>query len=503
MIPFWAALRSSHRLVVVEAPAGCGKTYQAAGYAAEAAHNLSRGRVLIVAHTHAAVDVFVSRTPGLRDRVDVRTIDSVIVSIAAAYHRLLQLPPDPGRWAQSEKNGYAKVAEKVAALLRTAPAIERMLACRYPIVICDEHQDASGDQHEVTMALYRAGACVRIFGDPMQNIYATKKTADSDLQRWNTLKSEAGASEELDTPHRWHGSEALGYWILSARTLLRDGGRLNLTSDLPAGLSVIPADNVSRHPLRYSVAKRDRGPIDNAERAAASLLVLAARTKTVGAVNAFFNRRLPIWEGHVRDALPRLADKVQQNIGNAAAITEALVCFLEAVCTGFSRSAFGNKLIDEVAAGCVARRSGMPGRLQSLGRLLLEQPDHKGVAKALCALAELTQSDGAFQCVRIDYRREYWEGMSLGAFGDCDEGFAEIARRRTGSRVMPPAKAISTVHKAKGLERPHVMIISCDAELFPDTPAARRLLYVAMSRATQSLTIVVPRTNPSPLFMLS
>ncbi|MEA2162153.1 MAG: hypothetical protein QOK37_280 [Thermoanaerobaculia bacterium] len=498
-----AALRSSHPLVVVEAPAGCGKTHQAAEYAADAASTLSRGRVLIVAHTHAAVDVFVSRTPQLRDRVDVRTIDSLIVAIAAAYHQLLELPPDPGRWAQSEKDGYATVAAKVAALLKIAPAIKGMLARRYPIVICDEHQDASSDQHDVTMALYRAGASLRFFGDPMQNIYATKKTADADLQRWNELKTEAGASEELDTPHRWSQSTPLGQWILSARALLRDGGRLNLASDLPAGIDILRADNLSSHPLGYSVGKQDRVPIDDAAQAADKLLVLTAHKSTVEALNAFFNRRVPIWEGHVRDGLSRLADEVRRNVGNPEPIATALVNFVETVCTGFSRSMFGNRFIADVAEGCAAKRKGMPARLQVLGTFLVNEPDHRGVAKALRTLAEFTQSDAAFRCVKIDHRREYREAVSLGDFADCDEGFAEIARRRTGNRAMPPGKAISTVHKAKGLECPNVMIVPCDATRFPDTPAGRRLLYVAMSRATRSLTIVVPRSKPSPLFTFS
>ena len=66
-----AALRSDAPLVVVEAPAGCGKTHQGADYARHVAADRS-SRLLILTHTHAACSVFAERTrvrfPDHRDR---------------------------------------------------------------------------------------------------------------------------------------------------------------------------------------------------------------------------------------------------------------------------------------------------------------------------------------------------------------------------------------------------------------------------------------------------
>ena len=59
-----AALRSGAPLVVIEAPAGCGKTHQGAEYAREVATERSPGRPLILTHTHAACSVFAARTKG-------------------------------------------------------------------------------------------------------------------------------------------------------------------------------------------------------------------------------------------------------------------------------------------------------------------------------------------------------------------------------------------------------------------------------------------------------
>jgi len=107
-----------------------------------------------------------------------------------------------------------------------------------------------------------------------------------------------------------------------------------------------------------------------------------------------------------------------------------------------------------------------------------------------------------FKNVKVNYNRKFWDAIRLGQFDDPDIGIAELSHRRTYSRPSLPAKAISTVHKAKGLESDNVLIMPCDAKHYSNSMAARRRLYVAMSRAIHSLTLVVSRDDPSPLFLL-
>jgi DNA helicase-2/ATP-dependent DNA helicase PcrA len=271
---------------------------------------------------------------------------------------------------------------------------------------------------------------------------------------------------------------------------------------LPSGVNAIFAENQAvGQRRRYSIGSGEAKPIYSLIEKT-SLLVLTMQNDTVSALRAFFNRRLPIWEGHVRQNLTALIDELKTHNGNATGVAQAVVNFLAEVTTGFSPSAFGNPLMDEVSAGCVAKRRGKPATLQALGRMILDQPNHKGVAKLLRRLTELRETESAFQDVKLDYSREFWDAVWIGQFEDPDEGFAEISRRRSCARLSPPAKAISTVHKAKGLECSDVLLMPCDASHFGDTPAARCCLYVAMSRAMRSLTFVLSRQNPSPLFAL-
>ena len=117
-------------------------------------------------------------------------------------------------------------------------------------------------------------------------------------------------------------------------------------------------------------------------------------------------------------------------------------------------------------------------------------------------LSELKSTDRNFAGIEMDCHREFWDAVHLGTFESADAGLTEITNRRTYARPKPPEKAISTIHKAKGLECDSVIVMPCDAKTFPDKTDARCLLYVALSRAKNRLLLVLSRKNPSPLFTI-
>lgn len=499
-----SALRSDARLVVVEAPAGCGKTYQAAEFASEALPKLGDGRLLVLAHTHAAADVFASRTLRLGSRIDVRTIDSLIAEVATAYHATLGLPSDSGAWVRARKDGYQQLASLVARLITTSPMIAEAQARRYPLIICDEHQDSSEDQHTIVIALQRAGAVLRVFGDPMQHIFGSARQraeVDADLARWEQLKR-AGRFEELDHPHRWSGgSERLGTWILACRQALKDGGVVDLTQAIPPQVRVIVADNQAQRRGAFQTSQDEARELRRMM-AAGDLLVLSRHNDTVSGLRAFYGRRAPIWEGHTREALEAFVSCLSAANDDASAVAQGIVEFLGAVGVGFSPTAFGDRFKSEVANRCAKSARGMPATLQGLARLVLAEPNHKGASKVLAQVTKLARDHAAFDAVKIDHSREYAEAISLGGFDDLLQGFGEITLRRTQMRQPLPARAISTVHKAKGFERDNVLVVPCDGTHFSDNRASRCALYVAMSRARRQLNLVVSRANPSPLVLI-
>lgn len=498
------ALRSDARLVVVEAPGGCGKTYQGAEFARDAAPALGGGRLLILTHTNAACDVFANRTKGIGSSTEIRTIHGLITEIAGAYHKALGLPADVGAWAR-RNNGYDQLASQVATLLARNTFIAASLASRYPLIICDEHQDADADQHAIIMSLHTAGARLRVFGDPMQQIYGARAKAqdiEAASKRWTDLVEAACDFEELDHPHRWDtGEPELGQWILEARKELKAGNQIDLSRNLPRGLTVHVAENNSRTAQGFGTDRNSSPPIYGRIKLD-QVLVLTGTNDTCTSLRAFFGRRVPIWEGHVRDHLAALIISAKDHTGDPGKLAEATLEFLMNVGGGFTPSGPGKTFIADAQNGCTTRRRGMPEYVQSMAREIFDQPNHKGIALALGRLRDVKASGASFADVHIHHARELSEAIHLGSYDDPDDGFAEIARRRTHARPKLPDRAISTIHKAKGLEFDNVMVLPCDRSAFGDTPAARAKLYVAMSRAKRTLMLVVSNTKPSPLFRL-
>ncbi|MEP1832080.1 MAG: UvrD-helicase domain-containing protein [Hyphomonas sp.] len=500
-------LRSDEPLVIIEAPAGCGKTYQGAEFAHDIAPTLGTGRMLILTHTNAACDVFGDRTRGISgNSVEIRTIDALTCQIAGAYHKVLNLPSDPTVWAYTH-NGFSEIAARVAIFLQKSRIVSAALARRYPIIVCDEHQDASPDHHQIVMAIHEQGAKLRIFGDPMQSIYESNAMAAArNRKRWKKLVASA-AHDILNCPHRWtkdaDGCSELGQWVLKARETLLANEQLDLTSGLPASVKVIAAENTSPAHGGYQVWGPQRKPLDNYLNGHDEIFVLASSNDLVRSLRSFWNRRIPIWEGHTRDALSVLLTDVQSVDGNAVIAGEALTRFMSSVAKGLSASTHGNTLRAEIECGCAKDRKGKPGNIQILARMLLEEPNHVGISRAIGAIDQFISSSAAgFSDVKVDLRREFWEAQKLAQYEDASQGYAEITMRRSVMRPKPLERTLTTVHKAKGRECSNAMIMHCDRGSFGDTIYGRCKLYVALSRAKSKLAIVVPTTNPSPLFKL-
>lgn len=223
------ALRSEAPSVLVEAPAGCGKTFEAASLAVDAIVQLpSQCQVLLLAHTNAAVQEFSQRTKNIRSRVRVATIDAFCLDLVEPYASALGLPTPlrPMVGLGRDRIGFDTLAPKALELLTRAPTIARLVAARHPIIILDEHQDARPDQHAVVRRVAEVGgARLRIFGDSMQAIYERRNEPSVE---WDLLEREADLRFYLDAPQRWRHVQELGDWIMLARTELRSGRPLPL-----------------------------------------------------------------------------------------------------------------------------------------------------------------------------------------------------------------------------------------------------------------------------------
>jgi DNA helicase-2/ATP-dependent DNA helicase PcrA len=100
-------------------------------------------------------------------------------------------------------------------LLDRFPVLDEAYRRRYPVVIADEHQDASALQDAVVRRLSRDRLVV--LADPMQLIHGFRGASPQRLQRH---RDDCDNAYSLTTAHRWHESEELAVWLLAVRTRL-------------------------------------------------------------------------------------------------------------------------------------------------------------------------------------------------------------------------------------------------------------------------------------------
>jgi superfamily I DNA/RNA helicase len=121
------------------------------------------------------------------------------------------------------------------SLLKRFPAVDTAYRARYPVVIADEHQDASALQDAVVRRL--GGVKLVVFADPMQLIHEFRGASRARLDRH---LEECDAALTLTTPHRWNDSKPLADWLLAVRRRL-EGHAVSCTRPAQLQIETTPA----------------------------------------------------------------------------------------------------------------------------------------------------------------------------------------------------------------------------------------------------------------------
>jgi hypothetical protein len=208
----------------VTAPAGCGKTQLIADSLSQ---HSDKKPVLVLTHTNAGVAAL--RTRLQRGGVPnsayaVSTIDGFAMRLAGRFPlragldaRVLELV--------TPNNDYPVIRIAVQGLLQSGH-INDPIASTYSRLLVDEYQDCNAVQHGIVCSLSQTlPTCV--LGDPMQAIFGFRDP----LVHWEReAQAEFPPIGALQTPWRWRlaGMDALGAWLLQARTTLQAGQPVDL-----------------------------------------------------------------------------------------------------------------------------------------------------------------------------------------------------------------------------------------------------------------------------------
>ena len=491
------ALRSPVRNVLVEAAGGCGKTYEASELAADLGRDLPEGsEVLLLAHTNAAVQEFIRRTRGAGARVRSTTIDAFCLDLLSPYAQRLALATPLRRWVGigAGRIPFADLAPQAVNLLTRCPAVATMLAYRYPLVILDEHQDASVSQHAVVASFRNLGLCrIRIFGDPMQAIYEAQP---GQTVAWDQLMREAGQVVSLDTPQRWEAQPELGDWIMDARSELRAGRCLPL-AQAPGCVRVANVAGLGcvgfGHGNVAGIAPTVRAFTRSCARGTAA--ILSRHNNHVWGLHIASAGGYLLNEGAEFNDAYHLLERAGTHVGNPQQMAACLVDYVVSISTGLNS-----------AKRAAILRALRPDRVdygrQQLVRAFLTRFEplyESSDLSTFCAIAgSIAARPPEWLAIRMPMGLRLLGQIRPTSSVDATECLDEvIARIKAGAAKL--SRTVSTVHKAKGQEFDHVLIANFSDGHFGDDEMSRRIAYVALSRARKSITLLVPSQNPSPL----
>lgn len=458
------AMLDSPRAFAVAA-AGCGKTELLGRVVADR----GSGRQLVLTHTHAGVAAIKKRLAGMgvpHGKFHLDTIAGWCLRYGAAYPAISGFRP--GAEADPDWNATYPGAEKVC---RTALG-RRVVGESYDGVLVDEYQDCSLKQHALVRALAECVPC-RGVGDPLQTIFGFR---DDPVVPWDTIEKDFEVVDgALTEPWRWRreGRNAqLGEWLVEARERLETTGRLVIAADAPVTW-VQHARNVEAAEV-WANACRDAG----------------APKETVVAIVKWPNQckelarrlggRWPIVERFDDPDLPRLGE----NLAHADGLTVVSELF------GFTAermTGIGTDLRRAVEAIKEGRGTSRFTKNREHVTRLSALADEPTPASALTWLESVLGHRGNWwlyrrECV-FQLRAALRECVGLD-FTRLSDAVA-AARTRARHRGRPThRRTIGTPLLVKGLEFDHGVLL-----WEPDRLSVQGL-YVALTRASKSLTIV-------------
>lgn len=478
--------------LLIEAPAGHGKTYQAVAAARRLGDGLERGQsVLLLSHTNAAANEFTGRSGS--SRTLVQTFDSLACNLVERYasHLGIALPLQPERVHLGQPT-FAEIRRLAGQLLHDAPAIARGLAYRHPIILADEFQDSTLDQYRILEELRGAGQIrLRLFADDLQAIF----DFSDELVSWNQL-TEQHPLVQLDHGYRWDHAPELRDWLTNARACLRAGTPISLT-DLPASVVANRWEGAAPGPRQKGNSPRCYEALRRLRCSGHVAFLVRSRSHASELRVRVPQLKASLHEaGEVEEPLERL-EMARVAEGKPAELSILLVETLQKWGTGITNAlkAQLNEACQSDAINLGRKKKAAP--LAAICQIIYNQPDQLGFVRAFDEAVQ-QRSELGWTPIHKDL---IYLLMSAGAdAGTNDLAVAMQARAQARRRRPVGGRRLMTIHKSKGREFETVVLPYVAANSFKIDARDARLLYVAMTRATRHLHLMLPSENPSPWF---
>jgi hypothetical protein len=447
------------------AAAGCGKTETvawAAGFHAD-------GRQLVLTHTHAGVKALkdrLRRIGATRGRVHVDTIAGFALRYAASFPSLSRLstvePTTPEHWNSVYEAAYRVFDGSVG---------RRVLEASYAGMFVDEYQDCIRPQHDLVFAMAQTMPC-RVVLDPLQAIFGF---AGPLVSAPHDLAPTFERLADLTTPWRWREcNPELGDWLLEVRGRLERGEAIELE-----GAPVTRAQ--ASHAGRIAACRRLVGETGSA----------VAIGQWPRDCHSIASRLRGLFTSMEPMECPDLLDWAER-LEEASGPTRALL-LIEFAATCMTRV---GTVLDPIAGAFRAGRSPRSRGAPEVQRAVARLSDVASEAALGPILPAMEAIEGIPE--RVLYRRELWREMRRSVWalgGDRHPSLRGAAwyvrdRGRHGGRRVDH-RTVSRTLLVKGLEFDHAVVLDADVH-------DAHNLYVALTRGSQSLTVVSSGSHLRP-----
>lgn len=456
---------------LVVAPAGCGKTQVIVDSLMGGAEDTA----LVLTHTNAGVAALRARLirAGIdRTRYRLATIDGWALRLVAAF------PSLAGFVVKGQVKPNYDALRKAAARAVASGALDEPIRASYDRLIVDEYQDCCNLQHGLVLALAER-LPTSLLGDPMQRIFDFRPGT---LPDWTTVVCrDFPVVQTFQEPWRWTnaGERAFGVWVLQARADLEARRGVDLAR-APANVRWI-AKSADAHAL--AAAQRQAvGAVRSS--ASEGLLVIGDSMRPVTRTEfARLSPGLQVVEPVDLKDLLEAAEQIDRtrDVDRLGTVLE----FAARVMTGIDIPALGVRL--ESLANGGARTPADDREASCLA--FLQTDDWANVLAVLDAFAAQPSHHifrrEVFNAMQDALRKADAQGLTL------TEASVLVREQRRATGKPMPQRAVGSTLLLKGLEAEHAVILDADA-------MNARHLYVALSRASKSLTVFSSQSMLNP-----
>ncbi|EPE2223008.1 UvrD-helicase domain-containing protein [Vibrio vulnificus] len=453
------------------APAGFGKTYLIAE-----SIKYSKGRQLILTHTFAGIDSIKTKLANLdvpSKQYHIDTIASFALKWVRAYPASINWGIDEPDTAQDWDSLYQK-----SASLFTKSFVQKVFNSTYSGVFVDEYQDCSLIQHDLVLKLVELKP-TRLIGDPLQGIF---DFGDGVVDWEKNIKPHFDELGKLTVPWRWKlsGSEALGKWLFEIRDKIAEGKLPSVPRELQGFTHTYCDLDNPKDPKRLIEFKR----LGKEEGRCIVVYPGSGEYKNKTHVlskslSGIFTSIEEVEGKALNSTVDKLIKAKSTNAKLVVAISFAKSCM----------TSVGTLLPKATVEGRTAKinaRTKLPVLVQSANDFLAS----KNLGCLMVFLKELAKCKDA-KVYRRDLFSRFISVLSYAQTMPLEEAIKRYRQdfRHLG-RPVRMSNQIGTTLLVKGLEYEHCVVT------YPTKMSAKEF-YVALTRGTQSVTVISEPATPT------